>query len=108
MNLLEKIRQRNDHEKSVIAFATAIVVTFMIFLFWVYNVGDSWSGAKKDTQLSDISPVSFFEDNLSKTVDSMKGFPLTLDEMNSAATSSSATTTATNGGILTTESGQKQ
>ena len=104
MNLLEKIRQKNSHEKSIITFVTAGVVTFMIFLFWVYNIGDTWSTAKKDTQLSDISPVSFFEENFSKTVSSMGGLPLTMEEKNNNIASSSTTTTAINEDILTTES----
>jgi len=112
MNLLEKIRNRNDHEKNAIALTTAAIVTFFIFLFWIYNIGSSSSGQKKNTELSDISPMSFFEENLSKTMISIKQFPTAVSEMTNTAnldsTSSIATTTSTNEGVLTTESAPQQ
>ena len=108
MNLLEKIRNRNDHEKDAIALIVAGIVTFFIFLFWVYNIGSSLSGQKKSAELSDISPISFFEENFSKTMSSVKQFPSAVKGMiNSTdleSTSTVATTTTTNEDILTTES----
>ena len=63
MNLLEKIKRRKSHEKNIIALTIAGIITFFIFIFWIYNVGFGWNQKQEDVELKDVSPMTFFEEN---------------------------------------------
>ncbi|MFZ2038638.1 MAG: hypothetical protein WAV11_01730 [Minisyncoccia bacterium] len=102
MNLLEKLRRRKSHEKNIIALTIAGIITFFIFIFWIYNVGLGLSQKQNDVELKDVSPMTFFEDNFSKVMTSFEQFPKAVEELKNANSSSTnVTNTAQNMNIST-------
>ncbi len=74
MTLLEKIKQKPDHQKRVISVVTAGALTILIVGLW-FSLGRKDSSAapeQAEATLSSISPLQVIKDEFSKAIDNFK------------------------------------
>ncbi len=56
MSWLEKIQNKSDREKTIIAFWTALIITLVLVSIWAFNLSYTLEGNKEQEQTA--SPIS--------------------------------------------------
>lgn len=79
---LNKLRQKNDAEKSLIALVTAVIITFIITTSWL-----TWTAtrekevvAKESNKTTQVSPFANISGQLGEMKDVIKEFGTQLEE----------------------------
>ncbi|MFA7252272.1 MAG: hypothetical protein WC027_00205 [Candidatus Paceibacterota bacterium] len=69
MSILEKIRQKDDRQKKIFSFVSALVLTLVILVGWLSLSNKSESNLvieKQENKLSSVSPMQMIRDEFSK------------------------------------------
>jgi hypothetical protein len=69
MSILEKIRQKDDRQKKIFSFVSALILTLIILVGWLSfsnKSNDSLAVVKTENKLSSVSPLQMIKDEFTK------------------------------------------